>query len=401
MRFQYRALQADGRLVVGQIEADSERGALRDLSRRGVQPTAIGVATAPRARGARRRLQTGGRDRLYVMKELHALAAGGVPLAEAVGALEEAAARPALAQAYGEIGAALRRGEKFSQAIARSFPGFPAYIHRLIEAGESSGRLTEALADAAAEIENAARIRTELRNALVYPVLLVGFGALAILFIFLVVVPRFALTFRGKLDELPLLSYAIIAGGMWLRDHILVAAAAVGLAAAAAVYALRDAQTRERLFALFYRLPLAGELLVEIETARWATVLARLLENRVPLMSSLELARGALRNRDIQLRLTQVERRVRAGGALAAALDETRFLPPTALRLVTVGERSGSLAEMLRNVAGIYDDIVKNRIKAVLSIIEPVAIILIGGIIGTVAVAIFMAITTINKLPGL
>jgi general secretion pathway protein F len=149
------------------------------------------------------------------------------------------------------------------------------------------------------------------------------------------------------------------------------------------------------------RLPLLRDGLVEIETARWAAVLARLLENRVPLLHSLELAQGALRSRDIQLRLGQVERRVRAGESLAAALRDIAFLPTTALSLVRVGERSGNLPEMMRSVAQIYDEIVRNRIKATLSIIEPTAIVLIGGAVGVVAVAIFLAITTINKVPGL
>jgi general secretion pathway protein F len=140
---------------------------------------------------------------------------------------------------------------------------------------------------------------------------------------------------------------------------------------------------------------------VDVETARWAAVLARLLENRVPLMQSLELARTALRSPDIRLRLGQVERGVRSGGALAAGLQDHRFLPPTALSLIRVGERSGTLAEMVRSVTEIYEEIVSNRIKAVLSILEPVAIVIIGAVVGLVAVAIFLAITAVNKLPTL
>jgi general secretion pathway protein F len=398
MRFRFEALQADGRLISGQVEADSSRGAYRSLLRRGVQPTTLAQAGAQSA--GRRRRKAGRRDHLYVLKELQALVAGGVPIAEAVAALEEGG-HPGLAPAYGQLHAGLRRGEKFSASFVRAFPNFPAYIHSLIEAGELSGRFAEALADAAAETEHEARIRTELRNALVYPAFLVCFGLLAVLFIFLVVVPRFAVMFRGKYDQLPWLSYFVIVGGMWLRGHLVLAgmvALAIGFALA---WAWRQAEARGRVLALMARLPLLRDGLIEIETARWAAVLARLLENRVPLMHSLELARGALRSRDIQLRLGQVERRVRAGEALAVALHDNAFLPTTALSLVRVGERSGNLPEMMRSVAQIYDEIVRNRIKAALSIIEPTAIVLIGSTVGVVAVAIFLAITAINKVPGL
>jgi general secretion pathway protein F len=108
-----------------------------------------------------------------------------------------------------------------------------------------------------------------------------------------------------------------------------------------------------------------------------------------------------LRGSDMQARMAQVERAVRSGRALAAALDDHHLLPTTALSLIRVGERSGNLPEMMRSVAAIYHEIVKNRVKAILAIIEPTAILLIGGMIGLMAVAIFLAITTINNVPGL
>jgi general secretion pathway protein F len=400
MRFQFQALQPDGRLVSGQLEADSPRGAYRDLLRRGIQPSSIVVA-AGQQRGKRLRRKARTRDYTYVLKELHALIRGGVPVAEAVSALAEASAHPALARACSELNAGLRRGEKFSLAFSRCFPRFPSYIHRIVEAGEMSGRLAEALADAAGETEHQARIRAELRNALVYPAFLVAAGILAIVFIFLVVVPRFAVMFHGKFDALPMLSYIVIVGGLWLRGHMLTAGIIVLLAGFAGAYVWRNEAWRARGLDALYRMPLLRDWLVEIETARWAAVLARLLENRVPLMQSLELARTALRNPDIRLRLGQVERSVRSGGALAVALADNRFLPATALSLIRVGERSGTLAEMVRSVTEIYEEIVRNRIKAVLSILEPAAIVIIGAVVGLVAVAIFLAITAVNKLPTL
>lgn len=401
MRYRFEALQADGRLISGQLEAQSPRAAYRELMRRGVQPTTIANSAASGNHRRHFRLGSARRHRLYVLKELHALVGGGVPIADAVAALEEACEEPALAEAYRALQAGLRRGEKFSAAFARAFPNFPGYIYNLIEAGELSGRFAEAMADAANEIEHQARIRTELRNALLYPAFLIAFGLLAVLFIFLVVVPRFAAMFRGKLDQLPWLSWGVIASGMWLREHLMIAGTFALALGFGIIWASRQPNARSQVLALIARMPVLRDSFVEIETARWAAVLARLLENRVPLMNSLELARTALRNAEIQLRLGQVERRVRAGEALASALHDAAFLPTTALSLVRVGERSGNLPEMMRSISQIYDEIVRNRIKAVLSIIEPTAIVLIGTAVGIVAMAIFLAITTINKVPGL
>ena len=403
MRFQYQAVHDDGRIVSGLIEAPSERSAHRDLLKRGVHPTSIAAAAAPPrpSMPLRRRRGLGARNYGTVLKQLAALLEGGVPIAEAATALAEATDHPALMAAYGALNAGLRRGVAFPAAFAEAFPAVPEHIQRMIAAGDLSGRLAEALADAAAETEHAARIRTELRQALVYPAFLVGFGFLAVIFIFLVVVPRFAAIFQGKLDKLPLLSYLVIAFGMWVRAHLTLASALIGATGISIGYALTRPRLREAALGLLSRVPVLRGWLHDVEIARWAAVLARLLENRVPLIQSLELARSVLRGGGIRSHLAQVERDVRTGAALATALDRSDFLAGPALTLIRVGERAGNLAGMVRSVATMYEDTVRNRTRIALSIIEPVAIILIGGVIGLIATAIFLAITSINQVPGL
>jgi general secretion pathway protein F len=400
MRFQYQALQRDGRLVSGLIEAVSERGAHRDLLKRGVQPTAIAPAVA-RTGLARRARRLGRREYGMALKQLQALIAGGVPVAEAIATLGDATDHPGLAEAYAQLTTALRRGDAFPPAFARSFPAIPLHIHRLIEAGDLSGRLAEAVGDAAGELEREAKIRSELRQALVYPAFLVGFGLLAVLFIFLVVVPRFAVTFKGRLNTLPLLSSIVINTGMWFHDHIVLTFAFLGGIALAIGWGLSRPHARTALWDLAARAPLLRQWSADVEVARWAGILARLLENRVPLIQSLELARTPLRRRDIQLLLGRVERDVRAGTALFAALHDSAFLAPAALAMIRVGERSGRLPEMVRSLAALYDESVRNRTRTVLAIVEPVAIVIIGAFVGLVAVAIFQAITSINNVPGL
>ena len=399
MKFRYEAMQQDGRKVVGQIESPSLRSAHRDLIRRGMQPMVIDRATvAARHRGRR---SVDSRDLVDLLQGLQTLVAGGVPLVEALTALNEASDHPVLASAFGDLIAALRRGEPFCKAFERCFPWLPGYIHRLVEAGELSGRMAEALTDAAAQMEAERKLRSELATAMVYPVFLMAFGLAAVLFIFVMVVPRFAILFAGKMDRLPLISAVVINAGLWVNAHLVLLAGGLVALAAATAAALGRPAVRRRGFALLLGVPLLRGWLLEVETARWAAVLARLLENRVPLLASLELARTVIRGADLQLRLAQVERGLRGGGTLSAAMEDTGLLPPTALTLIRVGERSGSLPAMVRNVAKVYDETVRNRLKAVVTIIEPVAIVFIGGVIGLVAVAVFLAITSVNDLSGL
>jgi general secretion pathway protein F len=400
MKFYYEAFQRDGTFVSGLIEAPSQRGAQRDLLKRGMQPTSISIATRTK-RVAHFRRKINRRDHIVALKQLHALIAGGVPIAEAVTLLGEAAAHPLLAETYEELTASLRRGEPFPRAFARSFAGIPPHIHRIIEAGDLSGRFAAALADATADLEQGARVSTELRQTLIYPLFLLAFGCAAIVFIFLIVVPRFAVMFRGKFDQLPLLSYVVIRTGLAFRSHLLLALAMIAGTGVFTAWVFSHPTSRRSLFDAVARLPLLQGWWRDVETARWAAVLGRLLENRVPLIQSLELARGIVRRRDIQLQLSRVEHDVRAGAAVATALSDSAFLTPEALAMIRVGERSGSLPEMIRSLAALHQEVVRDRSRRVLAIIEPLAIVLIGAVIGLVAIAIFLAITSINNVPGL
>ena len=401
MRFQYQAVERDGRLVNGLIEAPSERSAHRDLLKRGVRPTRLGLAAATDTAGPRRRRRLSRLDMSLVVRQLQTLVAGGVPVAEAVDALAEAAGHPALAAAYGELTAGLRRGEAFPSAFARSFPQLPGYIHRIIEAGDFAGRLAPALADAADSLEHEAKARAELRQTLVYPALLIVFGFMAIVFIFLVVVPRFAAIFRGKLDQLPFLSHLVIGTGLWVSEHIVLTLTSIIAIAAVVGYAIGSPGPRAAVLDLASRLPFLREWSLELDIARWAIVLSQLLKNRVLLLQALGLARTIVQRRQLRLRLERVESDLRGGANFADALGDSGILTATGLSLIRVGERSGSLAEMVANIADTYNARVRGRSRVALAVIEPLAIILIGAVIGLVAIAIFMAITSINRIPGL
>jgi general secretion pathway protein F len=329
------------------------------------------------------------------------LVAGGVPVAEAVDALAEAVGNPALATAYSELTIGLRRGEPFPNAFARSFPQLPAYIHRIIEAGDFAGRLAPALADAAESLEHEAKARAELRQTLVYPALLIVFGFMAIVFIFLVVVPRFAAIFRGKLDQLPFLSHLVIGTGLWVSQHIVLTLTSIIVVVVVVSYAIVSPGPRAALLDLACRLPFLREWSLELDIARWAIVLSQLLKNRVLLLQALGLARTIVQRRQLRLRLERVESDLRGGTNFADALGDSGILTATGLSLIRVGERSGSLAEMVANIADTYNARVRGRSRVALAVIEPLAIILIGAVIGLVAIAIFMAITSINRIPGL
>ena len=238
----------------------------------------------------------------------------------------------------------------------------------------------------------------ELKNALAYPIVLVLAGVGAVLFIFIAVVPRFASMFQGRMHEVPALSRWVLGLGVFVNDNLLVTLGAVAGVVALALAALRQPETRRRLFEAALKIPAIGPWLAEREVARWAGMMATLMANKVALMRALELARGALKSAELQHRMGQVERMVRGGQSLSRAIaDHTRF-DPTSLNLIRVGERAGQLAEMLGSLAQLHERTSQDRMKRVLSLIEPAAILVIGGVIGVFVTAVILAITSVNQI---
>ena len=394
--FHYEAINPDGTLLKGQVEARDLKDASRELKRRGLTPIALDQAKARAAKGRSKTL--GVRDRMLAIGELAMLIEAGVPLTEALPSLADRGDDGPLAHAFAEMDRQLKRGQSILEALRAGFPELPSYVFQLVEAGAETGALGAALRDANQQMEAEDRLNQEMRNALTYPIVLVLAGISAVLFIFTAVVPRFASMFAGKMNELPALSRWVMGVGVFVNDNLLLTLSGAASAIALAILALRRPETRRRLFEVALKVPAIGPWLTEQEIARWSGMMAKLLANKVALMRALELSRGALRSATLAQQMAQVERVVRGGASLSRAIaDNTRF-DATSLNLVRVGERAGQLAEMLGSLAALHERTSRDRLKRVLSLIEPAAILLIGGVIGVFVTAIILAITSVNQI---
>ena len=395
-RFQFEALNSDGQSFSGVIRAHGQRDAMRALERRGLAVVALRSGDADAAStGRRRRLQT--TDVILAVQELATMLTSGVSVADAVGSQAMSAHHPRIVEAFSGMARDLQRGQAFSATLVRSGLPLPEYVVQLARAGELTGELGRALADAARQLEYEHGLRTEMRNALIYPTVLVVAGAAAVALMFLFVVPKFAMLLK-RADELPFLAWAVLALGTWTRAHFGVLVFGVAMMATGLLLTLRRPQVRRNLIDWAARLPMVGPWLIEADTSRWAKVLAALLANRVPLMRALELAQTGLQIPHRFARMGEVTRAVRSGSALADALEDHEALTPTGYNLVRVGERSGKLAGMLDSLASLYAEAGRNRMKRLLILIEPIAILLIGSVIGTIILGVILAITSANDL---
>lgn len=398
MEFRYQATGNNGQTIRGQLSAASQAEALRMLQQQGLVPILLEAGAAPAA--GRKRGRASAQDKRLVMRELATLLKAGVPLGEAVESLASAHAASQVGEAFTRAHAALRSGARFSAALSESGLVLPDYVFQMTAAAEMTGKLAEALGDAATQMEYEERLRQEMRNALIYPSVLVVSGIGATLLTFVVVVPKFANLLKGGHADLPWLSVWVLQAGLFVKENLLW----LGLGALALVFAGVAAFSRPRVRARAWerlaRAPLLGGWLVEIELGRWAGLLGILLENRVPIVRAMELAHEAVRLEEMRLKFQLALRDLRAGKRLADALASTAMFAPTGLNLIRVGERSGELATMLRTLSSLHETAASERMKRFLILLEPVAILLIGAVIGTIMIAIMMAITGLSTAAG-
>lgn len=395
-RFAFKAVSADGAILEGHLAAETEREAGRQLDRRGLTVVSLepaGVAQQRKGRSRRLRQQ----DLVVALHELATMLQSGVALAEAVGAQGRGAHHPQLLAAFESISTALRQGQAFSTALRAVGLPLPDYFLTLVQAGEQSGLLAQSLADGVSQLEYDLEVRQEIRQALTYPAVLVaaGFGAVVLMFTF--VVPRFASLLNRDAD-LPWLAWAVLNGGMAVRDNIGWLLVALVVLAVVIGRALTRPGGRGQLHARLERLPVIGPWRVESETASWAKVLATLLGNRVPLLDALDLAKSAVRSAARAARLEEATRAVRGGAPLAEALEEQETLTATGYNLIRVGERSGELPAMLRSLAKLCENAGRARMKQFLALLEPIAILVIGSAIGVIMIGIILAITSANDI---
>lgn len=398
MEYRYRAVDSAGQSVSGSVDAPTEAEAARLLGGQGLTPFAL-KARAPGLFDARRRGKASTREQQLVLQEFTTLLEAGVALVVSLGSLAKSSHHPQLTGAFGEMERSVRRGENFSAAMRASKLPVPEYFHQLVQAGEATGRLAESLRAAVEQFEYDRRVAGELRSALVYPAVLMASGMGAVAIIFLWVVPRFGSLLTQHGENMPALSRWVIQTGVWMSANAGIVGLAVLATAAGLVFVSRQRAIREAAAENAARLPILGDWLVEAEVGRWSSTLATLLTARVELMRALALAAGSVRLGFLRNRLANVAKSVKAGMTLSAALREHRALNPTGYDLVAVGEASGELPKLLAALARLYETTGRDRMKRALQLIEPLAIIVIGVVIGTIVTAIMLAITSVNDVP--
>ena len=391
--FNYEVFDRQGRRLTGQTRAESAGEVVRRLTGEGHTVVEVSERRDELRLAPRRRLRA--QDVTVAFHELATLLESGVTLGDAILAQSRGSHHPALAAGFTAIGKSIAQGENFLGALRASELPLPDYVYHLVEAGELSGELAGALRQAVGQMEYDQKVASDFKSALTYPAILITAGLGAVFFVFLFVVPQFSNLLSDD-NELPLLAEVVLRTGAWFNENALLVAVAAAALFALALALFRRPAARQGLMDGLARLPVLREWLLEADTAKWASIMSAMLASRVELMDALGLAARGVRISRRRAGLNRAEADVRGGVSLADALEKQDALTPTGYNLIRVGEQSGRLAQMLRSLATLYEQNSTRRMKRFLSLVEPLAILLIGGFLGSIMIGIILAMTSVN-----
>ena len=391
--FRYRAATADGQVLEGVLQAATQPAALEELRRQQLYP--INVAPVAVRSSAPRSGRLGRVPALALFARTVATMLGaGVTLDRALSFAAEHARHDALAQAARRVHAELQGGASFAGALARHPKVFGSLFVAMVAAGEESGALNESMARLADHLDELVELQGQIRSSLLYPVLMAVASGAGTIILLLFVVPRFVDLLEQAGSDLPLATRLLVGlsaaavHGWWLFLLMGVFAALAGRTWFA------RADNRRRWHAWRLSLPLAGDLEAKYATARFTRTLGMLLRGGRPLLPALQVSRAALTNFELHARLERASEAVGHGQRLHTALAGT--LPPLATELIAVGEESGRLDELCLRVADTYDQEVRRSLRTLVTVIEPVMILLFALIVGFVALAMLQAIYGLN-----
>ncbi len=407
-QFQYRAVDAQGKVVEGTIEAAEAPAVVARLQDRGLIPIRVGESRdGARTRVARvtlpslptvgrRRVKS--RDLLVLTQELSVLVSSGLPLDRSLATLAELADNAEMKRIVGEVLHAVQGGKSLAEALAQH-PVFPPLYVNMVRAGEIGGFLEGVLQRLAEYLENAQQLRDDVRSALTYPILLTCAMGVSMLVLLVYVLPKFSALFSDMGRALPLQARIILGLSDALRGYWWALVGGVVLVVGSVRYSIRTPRGRYSWDQWKLRLAVVGPLLRKMEVASLGRTLGTLLKSGVPMLQALGIVKEIAGNQVIGRALGEVEVGVREGAGIADPLARTGAFPALAVQMIAVGEETGRLDELLLRVADHFDREVRVQIMQFTRLLEPVLILVMGLGVGFIVISMLSAIFSVNDLP--
>jgi general secretion pathway protein F len=402
--YAFEALQNDGALRKGVLEADSVKSARGQLRAQSLVPLKV-QALGPDAKvqksiwqydiGSRKCFSAN--DLAVWTRQLASLVGSGLPLERALAALGDEAESQKQAHLVASLRAEVNAGLGLAKAMAQHPSEFSSLYTAVISAGEQGGNLGQVLGQLADDLQDQQTLKAKLLSASLYPAIVSLIALLIVIFLLSTVVPQVAQVFSGSQRKLPGLTVAMLALSDFVRHHGWLVLFILALAGLGFQQAMKQAALRIRFDAAFLRLPILGRLATGYNSARFASTLAMLTNAGVPILKALQSAADTLSNQAMREDVLEALVLVREGAPLAMALGQKKRFPSLLGMFARLGEQTGQLPIMLQRAAQQLSADVQRRAMALATILEPLLIVLMGGIVMVIVLAVLMPIMELNQ----
>jgi len=389
--FVFRAVDLAGVPARGEVDAESKQAVTDQLKARGLIVLDIDAKKGSKELSLTFLERVKARDLSVMTRQLATMVSSGVTILRTLYVLEEQTESKLLKHALVEIRKSVEAGLPLSDALARHPKIFSPLYVSMVRSGEAGGLLESALQRTADQLEKEDALRRQVRAAMVYPAVVISFAIAVLLALVAFIVPVFAKVFKDFGGKLPALTKFTVG----LSDFITSKWYLVIVIVAAVLWSFfawkRSSWGRPQWDRFRLRIPLRiGEVVQKVALARWSRTLSALVSAGVPILQAIEVTGKTAGNKVVENAMDSVHESVKRGGTISAPLKEVSVFPAMVVHMVGVGEETGALDTMLTKIADFYEDEVSAAIKALTSILEPVMIILIGGIVGFIVISMYL-----------
>ena len=403
--FEYRGLNEAGKNVTGLRDADSPKTLRTNLRREGIFLTEVlgekGQSNGKEAPAGQIRFsfeRVTAEDISIMTRQLAVLVGAGVTLIEALTALIDQIEKEKLKRILSDVKQRVNEGSTLADALAAHPKAFSNLFINMIRAGESSGALDVVLVRLADFTESQAKLRQKVVGALTYPMIMILMSFVILIILFTFVVPKVTKIFEDAKVTLPFTTRALIFTSNLTRDYwYLIVLAAVGVVVAFQRWKVSP-KGRPSWDRFTLKAPIFGKLLRMLSIARFSRTLSTLLKSGVPLLKSMDIVKNIVSNSVLTKVIENARESIQEGESIAEPLKRSKEFPPLVYHMIAIGERSGQLEEMLVNVASAYETQVDVRIGALTSLMEPILIVIMGGVVAFIVFSILMPILQLNTV---
>jgi len=401
--FRYAAKDATGKTVEGTIQAEDRSEAVAELRRqnltvvRMVSGGSKGKKEGSKAKlsGKAKRASCNRQELVIFTRQLSTMIGAGLSLLESLEVLADQAETPGMKATCNALCNELRGGSDLSTAMSTCPKAFNTLYISMVSAGEASGQMDVILERLADYVEASDALRREIKAAMTYPVISLVLVLSITAFLMLGVVPTFKEVFNSLDTELPALTKNVLALSEWMKGNW-VTMIGMSIGAVAGFVVFKSTKKGAYLWDSFMlRAPVFGVLNKKIALARFSRTFATLIRSGVPIMGTLDIVADTSGNQVVSSVVTEAKESVRVGNMLSEPLSSSKVFPPMVTKMISIGEKTGALEQLLEKIAEFYDAQVKAAIKSLTSLIEPLLISFMGGIVGMVVLSVFLPILDI------